>query len=95
MMTQMNKLTTEIYDLAEDTGALVTYISSDTAHDNSAGIDRFVEAIKKDLYAKVKSWMDATDENMTTDPYWKGYEHGMVDALCEIANYGKDIDNEH
>jgi VIT1/CCC1 family predicted Fe2+/Mn2+ transporter len=60
-------------------------------------VEKFAELLKQAIYNNVKEWL-STDSQIAdeSDPmvreYLKGYDSGNVDALCEIKNFGVDID---
>lgn len=60
-------------------------------------LEKFAELLKTAIYNNVKEWL-TPDEHIAeeSDPmvqeYLKGYNSGNVDALCEIKNFGVDLE---
>jgi len=59
---------------------------------NSNDLEKFAELIVKECVDGIKSWRDASDEQMDKDEYWRGYRSGCNDAIVEIQeNFGVEL----
>ena len=89
----MNK---RIEELAKRAGFMDSWFS-ESGDDCEPELRKFAELLKTAIYNNVKEWL-STDEQIAeeSDPmvreYLKGYDSGNVDALCEIKNFGVDIE---
>jgi hypothetical protein len=85
-----------IKELAEQAGFMDSWFS-ESGDDCEPELRKFAELLKAAIYDNVKEWL-GTDSQIEdeSDPmvreYLKGYDSGNVDALCEIQNFGLDID---
>jgi len=55
-------------------------------------LELFVRAILDDLVVELTDWREAQDQLMKDDPYWKGYTHGMDDAIVEVKTWAQEIE---
>lgn len=52
----------------------------------------FVQLMQKQIIDDLMGWKNASDVIMDSDPYWQGYQHAMVDAICSVKALGKNYD---
>ena len=56
-------------------------------------VNKFAELMVKECVRGIKSWRDASDEQMDKQEHWKGYRSGCNDAIVEIQTMF-DVENE-
>jgi hypothetical protein len=47
-------------------------------------VNKFAELIVKECVRGIKSWRDASNEQMDKEEHWKGYRSGCNDSIVEI-----------
>ena len=72
---------------------------TDSGEIDATGMDvyKFAGLLKSAIYSKCHEWLGTKEDiDNESDPlikeYLRGYDGGIVDALCEIKNFGLDID---
>jgi VIT1/CCC1 family predicted Fe2+/Mn2+ transporter len=85
-----------IRELAEEAGFMSSWFS-ESGDNCEPEIRKFAELLKAAIYNNVKEWLSTESQiSDESDPmvreYLKGYNSGNVDALCEIQNFGLDIE---
>jgi hypothetical protein len=46
--------------------------------------EKFAKLVVKECVRGIKSWRDASNEQMDKEEHWKGYRSGCNDAIVEI-----------
>lgn len=79
--------------LAQEADCYADAVSSDLAYSPSwfrIRDAKLAQLIKHEIFNSIESWLDARDNTMKDDSYWRGYENAIRASLDEVKNFGTE-----